>query len=56
MKKSKGIKLNMDGYRLSMTQQEKIARLFELAEKINVQVGNERKQHDRNDGVLFKRS
>lgn len=57
--KNKGIKLNMSGYRPNkkiMTQQEKIERLFTLAEELHIQVGEERNCYDRNDGVLSKRS
>lgn len=59
MKRDKGIKLNMNEYRphkRTMTQQEKIERLFILADKIHVQVGNERNQHDKYNGVLSKKS
>ena len=58
MNRNKGIQLDMQGYRpnkRTMTQQEKIERLFKLAKELNVQVGEERDQHDRDDGVLSKR-
>lgn len=46
MTENKGIKLNMEEYqkrknfgRTSLTQQEKEARLYALAKKLNVQIG-----------------
>lgn len=61
MMKNKGIRLDMTGYEPKktkpkrLTEQEKIERLYELADKLHVQIGLERNHYDRNVGVLPKR-
>lgn len=55
------IKLDMNDYRprqrgCALTQQEKIARLYALADSLQVKIGTERKQHGRDPLLLSDKS
>lgn len=51
----KHIKLDMRDYKTRQREAEKIDRLFDIAEKIGVCVGNERKQYGRDPRFLSKK-
>lgn len=59
---NKGIKLNMDDYKTrkrgkcALTEQEKLARLYAMADRLHVQIGIERNRYERDPRLLSEES